>query len=119
MLAKLTVQNVMKACNLALVLKKSVNIGAQVMGRDGDKGIKKGKRHEDARKLITFAKERIAFAKIKKDLAGTNLVSVSSSLVLGFCADVVGSVAECRRCCADVSKPCLEVGVVTTPASRA
>ena len=37
-LAKLTVQNVMKACNLRLVLKMSANIGAQVMGRDGDEG---------------------------------------------------------------------------------
>ena len=82
-LRKLTVQNVVDQVPLTSVLKKSAKVKAQLIGKDKDAGVTEAAKHTNAMEVVKFAKDKVGWGKISKDL-GCTFVSWPSHSLFGW-----------------------------------
>ena len=66
-LGKLVVSNVLNRVSLALILKKSNKMKAQLIGKDRDEGVKEAQKHTDRQDVCKLARDLISWGKLIKE----------------------------------------------------
>ena len=66
-LGKLVVSNVLNRVSLALFLKKSNKMKAQLIGKDRDEGVKEAQKHTDRQEVCKLARDLISWGKLIKE----------------------------------------------------